>query len=142
MDHVWLEKLPQHVAQHLKGKQRSWVDTISRSTQHKYVRLSPRDKDHCSYRHSFIKQHILSLNQNVWWLTKPTFSSPKVLLVLNGISQRGHDFLLFKGQDAKTFDQTGQTVRCSFPLCILVTLQQQLQQVSHNPSSIFFNGWD
>lgn len=99
------------------------------------------DTEYISHN-SFIQRHLLTLKQNVWWLIKPTFPSPKVLLVLNGISQRGHDFLLFKGQDAKTFDQTGQPIRCPFPLRILVTLQQQLQQVPHNPRSIFFNGWD
>lgn len=27
MDHIWLKQLPQHVTQHLKGKQRSWTET-------------------------------------------------------------------------------------------------------------------
>lgn len=73
---------------------------------------------------------------------QPTFPSPEVLLVLDGVRQRGHDFLLFKGQDSESFDQPGQTVGCPLPLRVLVTLQQQLQQVPHNPCSIFFNGWD
>ncbi len=82
------------------------------------------------------------LNLQVGYKTSLTFPSSEVLLVLDGVSQCGHDVLLFESQDAQTFDQTSQSISSSLPLCILVTLQQQLQQVPDNPCCILLDGRD
>ena len=73
---------------------------------------------------------------------KPSLTLPpsEVFLVLDGVSQCGHDVLLFERQDSEPFDQAGQSVRCSLSLRVLVTFQQQLQQVSYNPCSILLDG--
>lgn len=82
------------------------------------------------------------LHQQVCINTSPTFPPSEVLLVLDGVGQRGHDVLLFERQDPETFDQASQSVRRSLPLCVLVALQQQLQQVPHNPCSVLLDGRD
>lgn len=69
-----------------------------------------------------------------------TFPSSEVLLVLDGVCQRGHDVLLFERQDAQAFDQPSQAVRRSFPLRVLVTLQQQLQQIPDDSCCVLLDG--
>lgn len=75
-------------------------------------------------------------------LSSLTFPPPEVFLVLDGVCQCCHNLLLLESQDSEPFDQASQPVRSPLPLCVLVTLQQELQQVPYNPSGILLDGWD
>lgn len=68
-----------------------------------------------------------------------TLPPAEVLLVLDGVGQRGHHLLLLEREDAQAFHQACQTIGCTFALSIFIRLQQQLHQLLDHSSCIFLN---
>lgn len=62
----------------------------------------------------------------------------RILLILKCLGECVHDVQLFQRQDAKTFDQSSETIRRSASLAVVVRIKQQSQQITRQVSGIRF----